>query len=108
MLGENGIQDKQADRDRCEYAIVERGNYIPFDREATYEGIIVYFVQEVVIECQKCGESNRVRDYDNQKTKTIEYDDEDPDGGRDDFNGVHIEHGPITRTFDDLNDHTQP
>jgi hypothetical protein len=98
--------DEDEDTHSCDYVIVERGNYVPFDRQPTYSGMEAYFVQEVVIECTECGESHRARDYDEQKKKVLEWDDE-VDDDRADFSGVHLDHGIGTRIFSDIEDRTK-
>jgi len=95
--------DDEEETHRCDYAIVERGNYVPFDRQATYDGFEAYFVQEVVIECTECGQSHRARDYDAQKKKVMEWDDEVEDD-QERFEGVHLDHGLGTRIFSDIED----
>jgi len=98
--------DEDDEGHRCDYVIVQRGNYVPFDRQSTYKGLEAYFVQEVMIECTECGETHRARDYDSQKTKVLEWDDES-DGGRDGFDGVHLDHGIGTRVFGDMEDRSE-
>lgn len=95
--------DDGDDTHRCNYVIVERGNYIPFDRQATYDGLEAYFVQEVVVECTECGESYRARDYDEQKKKVIRWDEEVEDG-YDEHSGVHVHHGPGIPVLNDIED----
>jgi len=103
--------DEDADEDehscREHYAIIERGNYIRHGRNITYSGIEVYFAQEVLVECQECGEQEYMVDQSEQQVKTVEWDSERERRDEEiEDHSVMNDRGMWTGYYGDMPDHT--
>jgi hypothetical protein len=99
--------DKDVDTHRCDFEIVERGEYTQFQRWATNDGFEAHFAQKVVMECTECGEQLDGIDYDEVIKRTIEWD-EEVSVDEDEHNGIHVKNEYYTTTvYQDVEDKTQ-